>query len=96
MRSTARKETAMGEENADVLSMTYKGYTITISPREDRCSRFAVAVADPAGVEFKHAPQAGKDEERAFEYGQRIVDWELEYARQKQEEAERRRVKSDL
>jgi hypothetical protein len=84
----------MGEENAAVMSMTYKGYTITISPREDRCSRFAVAVTDPDGVEFKHAAQAGKDEERAFEYGRRIVDWELEFARQKQEEAERKKRKS--
>jgi hypothetical protein len=72
----------------------YKGYRITISPREDRCSRFAVAVTTPEGVEFKHAAQAGKDEERAFEYGRRIVDWELGFARQKEEEAERKQRKA--
>jgi hypothetical protein len=83
----------MGKENADILSTTYKGYTITIRPREDRCSRFAVAVTDPNGVEFKHAAQAGKDEERAFEYGRRIVDWELGYADQREEQARKRRSK---
>jgi hypothetical protein len=79
-------------ENASTRE--YKGYRITISPHEDRCSRFAVAVTNPEGVEFKHAAQAGKDEERAFEYGRRIVDWELDFALQK-EEAERKRRKQE-
>jgi hypothetical protein len=78
----------------DLYTREYKGYRITISPHEDRCSRFAVAVTNPEGVEFKHAAQAGKDEERAFEYGRRIVDWELGFALQKEEEAGRKKRKT--
>lgn len=61
----------------------YRGYTIRIAPWEDRCSRFSVTVIDPQGNEFKHQRQAGKTEENAFAYGERIVDWEIGYAAQK-------------
>ena len=47
----------------DPFIRTYRGYTLTITPRQDRCSNFALAVAGPDGVEFKHLPQAGKTEE---------------------------------
>ncbi|MFP4072251.1 MAG: hypothetical protein ACLFTB_09385 [Desulfovibrionales bacterium] len=65
---------------------SYRGYTITIAPYEDRCSRFSVAVSDPQGREFKHQRQAGKTEERAFAYGERIIDWEIGFAEQKRKQ----------
>ncbi|MFW6323895.1 MAG: hypothetical protein ACOC0U_02425 [Desulfovibrionales bacterium] len=65
------------------MTRSYKGYTIKITPYEDRCSRFAVTVIDPDGREFKHQRQAGQTGERAFAYGERIVDWELGYEEQK-------------
>lgn len=66
----------MKEENK---KLEYKGYTIVLTPRKELCSNYALVVMDEQGREIKHSIRAGETEASAFEYGKRMVDFEVGY-----------------
>lgn len=59
---------------------TYKNFTIKLFPHEEMCSEYAADIIDTAGLVVLHTNRAGKTVEKAFEHGQRLIDFELEYS----------------
>lgn len=62
-------------------AMEYKGYTIKLNPHQELCSNFALVVINPEGKEIKHSCRAGETQDKAFEFGKRLVDFEVGYSR---------------
>jgi hypothetical protein len=59
---------------------SYKNFTIKLVPHEEICSAYAADIIDTAGLVLLHTNRAGKTVEKAFEHGQRLIDFELEYS----------------
>lgn len=70
----------MQEENGE-KTMEYKDYVIKIIPYEEFDSKYSVAILNGFGKELKKSARAGETSEQAFEYGKRLVDFEIQYAK---------------
>lgn len=62
-------------------TLEYKGYTIMLTPQEELCSNFALVVLNPKGKEIKRSCRSADTPDKAFEYGKRLVDFEVGYGR---------------
>jgi hypothetical protein len=62
--------------------MEYKGYTIQLEPLKQYCSEYAITILDITGEVCKRVSIGGESQETAFEHGKKIVDFEIEYAKE--------------
>lgn len=66
---------------ANILTDTYKNWTITITPETKLCSHFSFHIANTSGYE-QHVSMGGDNEKRALERAKEMIDMEIELARE--------------
>lgn len=65
----------------NILTDTYKNWTITITPETKLCSHFSFHITSTSGYE-QHVSMGGDNEKRALERAKEMIDMEIELARQ--------------
>ncbi|HMB31140.1 MAG TPA: hypothetical protein VKN82_04900 [Desulfohalobiaceae bacterium] len=70
----------MQEDNGQ-KTIEYKDHVIKLVPYEELDSKFSVVILNYLGKEVKKSSRAGESEEQAFEYGKRLVDFEIQSAK---------------
>lgn len=64
------------------LEGSYKGFIIKLFPREEICSEYGAHVLDDSNHMVLTSNRAGKTVARAMEHAQRLIDFEIEYAKE--------------
>lgn len=57
---------------------SYKGWTINVTPCQDKCSHFSFDITGPSGY-TQHVPMGGVSEKRAIERAQEMIDLEISF-----------------
>ncbi|MFT5726754.1 MAG: hypothetical protein ACI8PB_000876 [Desulforhopalus sp.] len=57
----------------------YKGWTITVTAKDDQCSHFSFDITSQSGY-AQHVPMGGITEERAIERAREMIDNEIAFA----------------
>ncbi|QJT11109.1 hypothetical protein [Oceanidesulfovibrio marinus] len=70
--SSDPKEATMAEE----VTESYKGQTIKLTPKDEKCSQWALTLLDSEGNEWQHVPMAGDTKESALDRGRQMIDHE--------------------
>ncbi|MBW1635996.1 MAG: hypothetical protein JRC87_07055 [Deltaproteobacteria bacterium] len=65
----------------NILTETYKSWTITVTPENKLCSHFSFTITAPSGYS-QHVSMGGDHEKRAFERAREMIDMEIELARE--------------
>ncbi len=66
---------------SNILTDTYKKWTITVTPESKLCSHFSFTVTSPSGYK-QHVSMGGDNENRAFERAKEMIDMEIEFNRE--------------
>lgn len=59
-----------------VISDIYKGWTISVVPKDDQCSNYSFDITSPEG-NTQHVAMGGITEERARERAREMIDLEI-------------------
>lgn len=65
----------------NILTDTYKKWTITVTPVNKLCSHFSFTVTSPSGYE-QQVTMGGDNEKRAFERAKEMINMEIEFDRE--------------
>ena len=57
----------------------YKGWTISVTAKANKCSHFSFDIKSPAGYS-QHVPMGGIDAQRAVERAREMIDLEIAFA----------------
>ncbi len=58
------------------LSDIYKGWTISVTAKDEQCSHYSFDITSPDGYS-QHVPMGGITEQRAIERAREMIDMEL-------------------
>jgi hypothetical protein len=57
----------------------YKGWTITVTAKDDQCSHFSFDITSPSGYS-QHVSMGGITDQRAIERAREMIDNEIAFA----------------
>lgn len=69
------------QEKNDQKTMEYREHIIKLLPYEELESKYSVVILNNLGKEVKKSARAGETAECALEYGMRLVDFEIQFAK---------------
>lgn len=65
----------------EIQKDTYKGWSFSVTPESNMCSKFSFNITDPAG-HTQHIAMGGDSAQRAMERAKEMIDSELAMADQ--------------
>ncbi|MFP3982595.1 MAG: hypothetical protein ACLFV2_02760 [Desulfurivibrionaceae bacterium] len=60
----------------------YKQYSVEITPLDKFCSNYSYVIRDSEGKEIKHVQMGGDTEDKAVENALKMIDFEIELAKE--------------